>query len=75
MIARQVYLEYFSRKQHISRAFHENLRPGGEMFAAAAECRVSRTGPEARGAAGSQQDTGGAVPGVRWEARQTCSLS
>lgn len=73
MTARRVYLEYFSRKQHISRAFHENLRPGGEMFAAAAECGVSRTG--ARGAAGSQQDTGGAVPGVRWEARQTCSLS
>lgn len=74
MIARQVYLEYFSRKQHISRAFHKNLRPGGEIFAAAAaECGVSRT--RARGAAGSQQDTGGAVPGVRWEARQTCSLS
>lgn len=31
MIARQVYLEYFSRKQCISRAFHENQRPGGEL--------------------------------------------
>lgn len=70
MIAWQVYLEYFSRKQCISCAFHENQRPGGELFAAA--CGVSRTGPEAHGAAGPQHDTGAALSGVKWEARQTC---
>lgn len=76
MIAKQVYLEYFSRKRCISRAFHENQRRGEEpLAAAAAECGVSRTGPEAHGAVGPQQGTGGAEPGVKWEARQTCSLS
>lgn len=33
------------------------------MFAAAAECGVSRTGPEANGAERPQQDAGGAVGG------------
>lgn len=53
MIARQVYLEYISRKRCISRAFHEKQRPGRELFAAAAaECGVSRTGAEAQGVQG-----------------------
>lgn len=75
MIARQVYLEYFSRKQCISRAFHENQRPGRELSAAAAARGVRKRGPEAHGAVGPQQDMGGAVSGVKWEARQTCSRS
>lgn len=66
---KQVYFEYFSGKRHNSRAFNEGWRPGGEPFAAAVRGPARRD--ESRSTA---QETGGAVPGAKQNARETCSL-